>query len=612
MSNAAGRDQAAGCPDLAERKYLKGAELHEKGQKLAAACHLESACGYLRLFHCSEFERRAKYLGLLVAVLEKEGSHLRLAEIYEERRRVLKRMRAEQDPVYTVNLKSLAAALVEMGKYDEAKARMEECHEVELRTIGREHLDYVKTLRLLAEIHRCMESYACGEDLYEQARGILGRLVGRAHAQYVSLLRDLAQLCSKIPFRVYHCKALQLYRQCCEIQERTVGKENKADYAVTLEALATLYWQLGERDQAEPLLAKCVELRCGAEEVKCGPTMLKYAELCYEMQSYEKAEQLFDKSVVLLRRGLGDEHPDHLAALLKFSRFCRERRCPKKAELLFERCERIQKLSLGQGEGRTYSKTLLEVAALLVVAGCHEKAETLLCWCEALFWKMERGYLATAMRLMNWYLENGSSAKALFLCRRCCYYDDDEEEEEEGSQEESQEKEESEAEDEGLEEEDKVTKMHPEYVATLRRVVSICGNEEGHDVKVVMHCFAELRRLQVKAMGEEHPDYFDSLMKFTSFCHKHQRFATARTLLKVGLRMATEGKNPGQAQETTNHGADKVKGSVEDAVAKPQARVAPSVKRHRDRSNVEMGSLNGEADAEQALPCNKRLREGGA
>jgi CHAT domain-containing protein/tetratricopeptide (TPR) repeat protein len=133
--------------------------------------------------------------------------------------------------------------------YPEAQKWFLEVKAIREKTLGKEHLDYAKSLVILGGLFQNMDAYEQAELFLLNAKAIYEKRLGKEHADYTATLNSLA---SFYKYMGDYKKAELLYLEAIAIHEKTSGKED-LDYSKDLHNLAILYEEMGLFEKAEPL-----------------------------------------------------------------------------------------------------------------------------------------------------------------------------------------------------------------------------------------------------------------------------------------------------------------------------------------------------------------------
>ena len=134
------------------------------------------------------------------------------------------------------------------------------------------------------------------------------------HADYASSLNNLGEW-----YRVTgdHAAALPICRQALEITRTALG-ENHPGYATSLNNLALLYNAMGDHAAALPLYRQALEIRRTALGVKhpdYAESLDNLAELYRAMGDYAASLPLCRQALEIRRTALGENHPDYATTL---------------------------------------------------------------------------------------------------------------------------------------------------------------------------------------------------------------------------------------------------------------------------------------------------------
>ena len=261
------------------------------------------------------------------------------------------------------------------GLYEQAKLWYQQCLEVTLRRLGKEHPDVATSLNNLALLYESQGRYAEAEPLYLQALGLYKRLLGDNHPNVATSLNNLANLYES---EGNYAEAEPLYLQAIELCKRLLG-ESDPNVATSLNNLAFLYYSQGRYTEAEPLYLEALDLRkrlLGDNHPDVASSLNNLAELYHSQGRYTEAEPLHLEALDLRKRLLGDNHPSVAASLNNLAALYQSQGRYTEAEPLYLQALDLRKRLLGDNHPDV-ANSLNNLAALYQSQGRYTEAEPL-------------------------------------------------------------------------------------------------------------------------------------------------------------------------------------------------------------------------------------------
>jgi CHAT domain-containing protein len=176
--------------------------------------------------------------------------------------------------------------------YPEAQKWFLEVKAIREKTLGKEHLDYAKSLMILGVLFQNMDAYEQAELFMLNAIAIYEKILGKEHADYASSLNSLASLYKDMD---NYEKAELCLLNAIDIYEKILGQKNP-DYASSLNSLASLYKDMGNYEKAESLYLATIDIwekELGKDHPYYATDLNNLAILYTEIGLVEKAEPLY-------------------------------------------------------------------------------------------------------------------------------------------------------------------------------------------------------------------------------------------------------------------------------------------------------------------------------
>lgn len=260
------------------------------------------------------------------------------------------------------------------GDYPNSEKRYLEAKAIRAQApgVGKEHPDYITTVRDLGNLYAGLGAYLKAEPLFLEVKDFLGS----AHADYTSILSSLANLYADM---ANFEKAELYYLELNTLLEKAPGKQHPR-YAGNLVNLATIYTDMGNFEKAESwfLEAKGIleNLPNGREHVNYVNCINNLANLYFHMGKYEKAEPLYLEVMAIQEKKHGKEHPYYARCLDNLAIIEQSIGNYEKAEPLYLEALAIREKTLGK-VNPMYANNLNNLALLYSETGKFEKAEPL-------------------------------------------------------------------------------------------------------------------------------------------------------------------------------------------------------------------------------------------
>lgn len=317
---------------------------------LATACSESGDLSQaLRLFEqCLALRRKllppghphtADTINNLAAAYLELGDFAKAIELFEEARQMRRKVLTEQHPAYADSLRNLAGAYQKKGDFTRALQLLEEARTIYSKFGGRDDPGVVNALASLASERGDL---APARALYQQAADLRRQQLGPTHPLYASTLEGLAAVYREVgdPGR-----ALDAAQRALAIRKQT-GGENQPAYARCLNTLATAYWSAKDythaRERFEQARAACKALHLdGTSDYAL---VLNNLGALYQTQLHDcdRAAALYEESLAIRRRTLGERHPAVIQSLTNLASLANYRGDYNKAlrlsKQVLERC----------------------------------------------------------------------------------------------------------------------------------------------------------------------------------------------------------------------------------------------------------------------------------
>lgn len=216
------------------------------------------------------------------------------------------------DPLDVARLQNiLGSSLLNLGHHARARALLEKAHLTRESLLGPNHLDTLKTLAMLAEVHSRAGEHDLSTRLYEKVMLVRTEILGPAHIDTLDTKNALA-----IVYR-NHARwdqAEPLFQEVLNARSTNLPP-NHPDTLTTMNDLAMLYQAQAKWERSEPLLRQVVKGRTdryGPGHPKTLECKNNLAAFYYDQGKYAQAEQLFLELLPHKTINLGTDHLDTL------------------------------------------------------------------------------------------------------------------------------------------------------------------------------------------------------------------------------------------------------------------------------------------------------------
>ena len=208
----------------------------------------------------------------------------------------------------------LANIYSKLGDYNKSLEMNLECLKIREKLLGKEHLDYARSLTDLAECYYYLGVYSKSLDLNQKSMNIIESLTGKNNAEYVRCLNNMANI--YIYLKDYE-KGLSCHKECLDIRKKLYGEKHRF-YILSLSNLATTYIWTGNYDKALTLNAECVKLiekNIGVDNEYYARGLHNIAYIHSLSGEYVKSLDLHNKSIQIRENIYGKGHPSTFSNL---------------------------------------------------------------------------------------------------------------------------------------------------------------------------------------------------------------------------------------------------------------------------------------------------------
>ncbi len=229
----------------------------------------------------------------------------------DEREREKAPVEAERNLPVTLATAQLYSALgridIKQGNWAEAEREMQCALAINTEIFGKESLNILDDLRVLALIYQEQGRLAEAETLCLQALSLCKQHLPQIDPTHSSVLLCLAEIYKE---QKRFTEAEPLYNQALDIDIQIFG-EDHIHVTPILNNLATFY-QIQERyAEAEPLLIRSLAIReqvLGPDHPDTGICLYNLAFVCGKQERYSEAEKLFQQALTIACQTLSPHH----------------------------------------------------------------------------------------------------------------------------------------------------------------------------------------------------------------------------------------------------------------------------------------------------------------
>jgi tetratricopeptide (TPR) repeat protein len=360
--------------EVADRALILSLEHGLERRGARAARELTSTVGY-ELARIDVGERTASIgaalaratgdRDVLASVLFARASVLSEAKRSEEAESVLREVlsiRREQEPrslATASTLSSLGNALVDLGRYDEARDALTEAAEIRTEQLSSDHPGVAGAHHDLGMVDYKQGRLEDARDHWERAVAIRAAALGENHRDVASLLNNLGtieqRLGDSVAAREHFERALAVKIELLGPDHTDVGNQNNN--------LGVVARGLGDYEQAETRFLKALsiwEKSSGPTHTRLGPALDNPGSLALQRDRLDEARRWFERAVKIREEGLGPEHPELSTSLLGLGNTLRAQGDAKGALALLQRSVDIREKA---GIGAFFEGQALEALA---------------------------------------------------------------------------------------------------------------------------------------------------------------------------------------------------------------------------------------------------------
>lgn len=261
------------------------------------------------------------------------------------------------------------------GDYRSAIDAAQEAGRIALDTYGPDAPETAACAHNLAEALVQRGFLEDAEALLMHALSVNEKKLGVAAAATASDLNSLGHLSWR---RNKPQAAEGYYKRALQAREKTLGADH-VDTATTLDNLAVLYDSQQRFRESEPLHTRAIAifLATPGHEVAAATAINNLAEMHSKRGELAAAEKLYRRSLEILEKKLGVDHPTTALSLGNVGAACAEQGLFLEAETMLQRALAVREKHYGQDHEYTIN-ALYHLGSLYADMGRYEAAEPLL------------------------------------------------------------------------------------------------------------------------------------------------------------------------------------------------------------------------------------------
>jgi tetratricopeptide (TPR) repeat protein len=262
---------------------------------------------------------------------------------------------------------SLGSALMEMRRYSEARPAYQKALDARVRRLGEVNLDIANSYVNLAILEeRDSQPKAARVDL-EKALEVSEKKLGDESYSLTGILDRLGLLIRKMK---NYGEAEPILQRSLAIREKTLGARH-SDVATALDNLALTYFADQKYAEAEPLLVRSLQIWLATQ----GPYSPFSSQAMDNLGSVYSAQRRFDEAEPLFKRALGIREMATIESVTNLALIYQTKNDPKRADQYFQRSILLAEKGLGGDHPDELSQTLEDYQTFLEAAGRTAEAK---------------------------------------------------------------------------------------------------------------------------------------------------------------------------------------------------------------------------------------------
>ncbi|OUD14406.1 tetratricopeptide repeat protein [Thioflexithrix psekupsensis] len=214
----------------------------------------------------------------------------------------------EQKQNYAVSLVNAANAYYRLGKYEEAKLRLDAAIPIQKKILGVDHPDLAASFDILASVYQEQDDHtAKAEVFYKKSLAIRKKHFGDRHPDVATSLNSLANVYKE---QDNHTKAKEFYEEALDIRKQCLGDQHP-DVAISLNNLANIYQEQNDYSKAILFYKESLaifEKNFGSQHPNVAAVLNNLATLYEKQGDTPEAKELQAKALAIREGKLGVSH----------------------------------------------------------------------------------------------------------------------------------------------------------------------------------------------------------------------------------------------------------------------------------------------------------------
>jgi tetratricopeptide (TPR) repeat protein len=239
--------------------------------------------------------------------------------------------------------------------------------------LGKDHLDTLSTMIILASVYRNKGRGAEAEALEMKALEKRRQILGEEHPD---TLISMANLASTYSLRGQWTEAEALSETVLQVRTRVLGKEHPTTLNILVD-LASIYNRQGQYKRAEALHSEALlamQRVLGEEHPSTLATMNDLADVLSNQGMYQPAEKMYRSALAVMERVLGTEHPSTLVTMNNLANVLSNQGMYQPAEKMYRSTLAVMERVLGTEHPSTLV-AMNDLADVLSNQGMYQPAE---------------------------------------------------------------------------------------------------------------------------------------------------------------------------------------------------------------------------------------------
>jgi CHAT domain-containing protein len=300
------------------------------------------------------------------------------------------------------------------GYYEASKPWYLEAKAIREQVLGKNHVDYGKSLNNLAIVYDLLHEFEKSVPMYQEALVLREKLFGRQSEEYADVLSNLAT--AYMEMGLYE-KSEKLTIEALNIRKDVLDIIHP-DYAASLQNLANLYFEMGDYERSAVYYQQSNDFQessYGPDPELIAKGFDNLANAHVELAAYQQAEMLYLKALAIRDTVMRPDHPDYLKNLHDLAYLYSRKGDSDKAWTIFDRMDQM-KDQIMAADISLWALTLHNKGNLYLYLKQPEKAEQHLLESKALYEKIglieNKWYITNLESLALSYQQKGDRTKA--------------------------------------------------------------------------------------------------------------------------------------------------------------------------------------------------------